>query len=142
MALPLGVVRIAFTGTQQGMTARQKSALAQFLRQAKRNYETIEWHHGDCEGADAESHDIAEEILGRDAIWIHPCKFRSKRAFKRSPHILPEDKALDRNVTMVRITDGLVAAPKERKEVLRSGTWMTIREARDRQKKPYFILEP
>jgi hypothetical protein len=124
------------------MTDRQKRALRTFLEHAKRKYEQIEFHHGDCIGADADAHEIAADVLGVDAVWIHPSRYHTKRAFKKSPHVLPDDDALDRNVTIVRITDGLIAAPKERDEVMRSGTWMTIREARDRQKKPLTILEP
>jgi hypothetical protein len=132
--------RLAWTSTKKGMTERQKNRLRFVLTNAKDRI--AEFHHGDCIGGDAEAHDIAADILGVDKIWIHPGSNPRLRAYKKSPHILPPDDNLDRNRTMVRICDGLLAAPETKEEVIRSGTWMTIREARDRQKKPFKILEP
>ena len=60
---------IGFTGTQQGMTLRQKQQLNEILRDLydKGN----RWfHHGDCIGADAEAHDIATAIGYH--ILVHP----------------------------------------------------------------------
>lgn len=135
--------RIGFTGTQDGMTDKQKAAFRKYLQAAKKKFPVVEFHHGDCIGADADAHTIAVEELGVDAIWIHPPRYAAKRAFCKSPHILPEDDYLDRNRTIVSVTNALIATPKEMIEKFRgSGTWMTIREARDRQKKPHKILEP
>lgn len=134
-------MRLAFTGTQRGMTRRQLEALYDVIWQGRKRI--TEFHHGDCIGADAQAHDIVATILGVDVIWIHPPENPNKRAWKQSPHILPVDGYLDRNRTMVTISDGVIAAPKSMIEEFRgSGTWMTIREARDRQKKPLKILEP
>lgn len=122
------------------MTPRQKRALRAFFRRYK--HLIASFHHGDCIGADAEAHDIAVEELGVERIWIHPGNNPRKRAYKDSPHISAPAGNLDRNRWIVTRTDVLIGAPSTREEVLRSGTWMTIREARDRQKKPYRILEP
>jgi hypothetical protein len=145
-------IRLGFTGTQlrpketpSGMTDAQKRGLTVRLQAAVKKYGpgNVEFHHGDCIGADAEAHEIAVSILGVDAIWIHPGSNSQKRAHKWSPHILPPDDNLDRNRTMVRVTDGMIAAPRTMVEQFRgSGTWMTIREARNRQKKPLTILRP
>lgn len=133
-------MRLGFTGTQDGMTERQKASLRRYLTLGRDRID--EFHHGDCIGADEQAHAIAVEVLGVDKIWIHPPTNPRKRAFCKSPHVLPTDDYLDRNRTIVRVTDALVAAPKSLVEELRSGTWMTIREARDRQKKTFKILEP
>ena len=45
---------IGFTGTRQGMTAEQKSALRNLLDGGAGDF-----HHGDCIGADSEAHGIA-----------------------------------------------------------------------------------
>jgi hypothetical protein len=42
---------------------------------------------------------------------------------------------LERNTEIVKACDVLIATPKEQDEVLRSGTWATIRRARKYDKK-------
>lgn len=138
------VLVLAFTGTKKGMTDAQKRGLRVRLHAAFKKYKgNVQFHHGDCIGADADAHEIAVEELGVDAIWIHPGSNPKMRAHKWSPHILPPDDNLDRNRTMVRLCHGLIAAPSGLVELFRgSGTWMTIREARDRQRKPLTLLRP
>lgn len=133
-------MKIGFTGTQRGMTAKQSAEFREFCRKHRKLI--TEFHHGDCVGADAEAHDIVAQEIGVDIIWIHPGTNWTKRAHKDSPHVSAPAPNLERNRWIVTRTDALVACPGEAEEVLRSGTWMTIREARDRQKKPYRILLP
>lgn len=103
-----------------------------------------EWRHGDCIGADAQFHDILLKVLGPhvlDRIWIHPSTRVDKRAYKQSPHIFrPKDPIL-RNHDMVNVTQGLIATPKLAFEIVRSGTWTTIRYAR-KFRRPIFIVYP
>jgi hypothetical protein len=89
-----------------------------------------ELHHGDCIGADAEADAIARK-LGL-AIVVHPPTDPKKRAFCSQPgdrtHApLPY---LVRNHAIVEACNLLIAAPHTDREVLRSGTWATIRYAR------------
>lgn len=133
------LLRIAFTGTQQGMSERQKTTFAAFLKLHINRIEAF--HHGDCIGADADAHEIAESILGVDKIWIHPPENPKKRAYCKSPHILPELPYLERNHEMVDIAGAVIAAPKSMREEWRSGTWATIRYAK-KLKRPLKILEP
>ena len=127
---------IGFTGTRQGMTAEQKSALRNLLDGG-----AGEFHHGDCIGADSEAHDIADEC--GYGIILHPPTNSSERAWREVPrHMMrPERPYLDHNKDIVRETASLIAAPAEPEEQLRSGTWSTVRFAR-KLGKPVFLILP
>lgn len=126
------VLRIGFTGTKKGMTKEQKQALTLLLKRC----EGREFHHGDCIGADAEAHDIAEQ---RGLVIItHPPTNPSKRAWKSSAIELKPKPYLDRNRDIATACDILIAAP-DGPEHLRSGTWSTVRAARKAQKKILII---
>jgi len=122
-------MRIGFTGTQIGMSMAQKNELHAFLRKAKMLEGEVEFHHGDCIGADDEAHDIAA-LVGCDII-IHPPTNPKKRVFregfKRRANPLPY---LERNKRIVNSTTVLIVAPKSDTEELRSGTWSTYRYAK------------
>lgn len=133
------VKHIGFTGTQRGMTPAQAAELKAFLVTHK---DTIEsFRHGDCIGADEEAHNIAAEVLGEERIYIHPPADNKKQAFCESPHILPPREYLTRNLNIVRASDIVIAAPKSEIEELRSGTWSTVRRARE-MNRPVMILQP
>lgn len=117
------LVSIGFTGTEQGMTELQKTGLSNYLKQYRRDF-----HHGDCIGADEEAHQIAMRLGYK--IVIHPPINSKKRAFCKEGYILPAKEYLIRNRDIVYSSDILVATPKEREEVQRSGVWSTIRFAR------------
>ena len=125
---------IGFTGTQLGMTDAQKARLRTILQASQ----GVDFHHGDCIGADVEAHDIALE-LGLIPV-IHPPQNPSKRAFKPATTILPTKDYLDRNHDIVDGTLLLIACPKEPEEQLRSGTWATIRYAKKTNKNIYIII--
>lgn len=127
---------IGFTGTQRGMTSLQYSIVTRFLETYKDKI--YEVHHGDCIGADAEFHDICNN-LGFD-ITIHPPKNESKRAFKKGSNSRPKKEYLERNHDIVDDSDIMLVCPKEKNEILRSGTWSTYRYAKKRHKKIVLIL--
>jgi hypothetical protein len=120
-------MKIGFTGTQQGMSDRQKRQLAALLTSLK----GTEFHHGDCIGADEEADGIAAQLGLR--IVIHPPDNMSKRAFRtRWPNRVEREPLpyLERNHHIVDETEVLIAGPKSEQEELRSGTWATVRYAR------------
>ena len=123
--------RIGFTGTQDGMTPDQKSTFRELVKGA------IEFHHGDCVGADSDAHDIVDEM--DIEIVIHPPAISKKRAYKKAPRILPRLPYLDRNRNIVVMTNQLIATPREYNEQKRSGTWSTIRVARSLNRRIYII---
>jgi len=125
---------LGFTGTQRGMSSRQVKALRQILWCA------TEVHLGDCIGADAQAHEEAGH-LGVRRVG-HPPSIAAKRAFLHYEEERAPKPYLDRNLAIVKAgVDGLIATPKDYVEVLRSGTWATIRAAR-RLNRPIWIILP
>jgi len=135
---PTGI-RLGFTGTQRGMTPEQKHSFESLIGEQM----PIEFHHGDCIGADSDAHDIVE-TLDESLIIIHPPSNDSKRAYKQGRNPLnythPAKPYLDRNKDIVEATDSLIACPGEGSEQLRSGTWSTVRYARKLRRPIYVIL--
>jgi len=125
--------KIGFTGTRRGMTAEQKTALRNLLQAAGG-----EFHHGDCVGADAEAHDIAQ-ACGLEPV-IHPPTDPKQRAWKAASRILLPLPYLHRNKEIVRETESIIATPSEFDEQHRSGTWSTVRYARKLGRQVLVIL--
>ena len=143
-------MKIGFTGTQEGMTGEQCSVLASILLQELRKDWSNEFHHGCCIGADWQAHRIVRslfitfrELRGwENNIIIHPPKDESRKAdiIDNFGIIFKEPKPyLQRNKDIVDETDLLIACPNTKKEVLRSGTWSTVRYARKRKKEVLII---
>lgn len=116
--------KVGFTGTREGITDSALKVLNAFLPTI--NIE--EFHHGDCIGADAIVHNII--MSNNIPIIIHPPKDNKARAYCHSNTILPTKDYLQRNRDIVDCTDILIATPSTKEEILRSGTWSTIRYAR------------
>lgn len=116
---------VGFTGTQRGMTDRQRGALRQLLERLQ----PAQFHHGDCIGADAQAHAMA--VSANVPVYVHPPTDIRKRAFTTdATSSFPARPYLERNHNIVDSVDVLVATPAQADEVLRSGTWSTIRYAR------------
>lgn len=129
--------RVGFTGTSAGMTTRQLLTVQRLLAAFS---EPVEFHHGDCIGADAEAHECARVLKLR--IVLHPPQEEKARAFSTwADEIRCPAAYMVRNQRIVDETEQLIAAPFHEKEILRSGTWATIRRAR-RAKKPVLIVLP
>lgn len=126
---------VGFTGTQRGMTEAQWAALWPLLRERAPG----DFHHGDCINADAQAAYLARQAGFR--VIGHPPINESKRAFFPSDENWPAAEYLDRNKTIVRSTEQMIATPGEVEEQLRSGTWSTIRYAR-RIGRPLHVILP
>lgn len=131
-------MQIGFTGTQQGMSDKQKVTVASLL-DVLTSADGGHVHHGDCIGADSEFHSLAQERGLR--IEIHPPVNSSKRAFCKGDIEWPEYDYRARNQHIVNCADVLIATPALEHETQRSGTWMTIRMAR-RKGIPLLIVYP
>ena len=128
------MLKVGFTGTEYKLTEKQKEVLVKTLQDIR----TVELHHGDCVGADSACHYIALD-LGINIV-VHPPINPRLRAFCKNDIVLPQKPYLERNHDIVDVTDVLVACPYERGELLRSGTWATIRYARKMHRKIYVIF--
>ena len=126
---------IGFTGTQKGMSPAQISRVKEILS----DFNPKKIVHGDCIGADAQTHDIAEE-MGLEIV-IRPCTIRSKRAFKEADLVMDPIDPIERNKHIVEDSDLVLACPKEPRSTLRSGTWSAIRHAK-RTQTPVWIIYP
>lgn len=122
----VSLLRIGFTGTAKGMTPYQATRVNLYLASfAERG--AVEFHHGDCIGADSEAHDLARKngllIVG------HPPVDPKARAFRECDMLWEELPYLVRNHDIVHATNIMIVAPRSRREELRSGTWATYRYA-------------
>jgi hypothetical protein len=135
-------MEVSFTGTQIGMAKPQHRAFGELLLEIRPHT----FRHGICVGADAQAH-LLVRMLANCIIVGHPGITKDGRKWKRDDFIqqncdwveAPEE-FLKRNHRMVDMSELLIATPKEDHEILRSGTWATIRYARKINKKVTIIL--
>lgn len=115
-------MKIGFTGTRLGMSARQLSELTKLLEAL----DVDEIHLGDCLGADAEAYMVARD-LGITTIGHPPIKeqHRANLQYDRTQNPLP---FLERNGEIVEASEFLIAAPAMPRSP-RGGTWFTVRYA-------------
>ena len=123
---------LGFTGTRTGMTVTQVVAVVNRLQLiAAQQHEVLIVHHGDCKGADEQFHRLVFAHLPDASIVLHPPIDNKLRAFcSGGCTVLMPRGYLLRNKDIVRASDIVLAAPATKHEVLRSGTWATIRYAR------------
>ncbi len=139
---------IGFTGTSDGMTEAQQRVVFNFLRwwvtlsdQAGSQLILV---HGDCIGSDAQA-DAAAVSFGIPRI-LRPCNIRGMRAFcdrLNGGQVFKVHRPVDpmkRNTQIVKDVGTLIATPKG-EEVMRSGTWSTVRRAR-KYKRQILIVMP
>lgn len=118
--MTLRVMRVGFTGTRAGMSAAQRAQLVLVLDWLLDSHLCMgEFHHGDEPHADREAA-AAARAVGVGRVVAHP------------PTTLTARDLLARNRELVAAVDLLIAAPRTDREVLRSGTWATVRYARRR----------
>ena len=126
---------VGFTGSREGLSYTQMMQLEEVVR----GLSPDNGIHGDCIGSDADFHYICKTVL-RIPIIIRPCNLNEQRAFCRGAVIVHPAKApIERNHDIVNECNILIACPKEESEILRSGTWATVRYARKIGKKVIMI---
>lgn len=105
--------RIGFTGTRAGMTGEQAAAIARHLLILFKGG-SAELHYGAAVGADEQAAALATMI-----------------GYTLVPYPGGDAKHnIARNHDIVEVSKVMLAAPYAGKEMLRSGTWATIRFAR------------
>ena len=116
-------MKVGFTGTRVGMSDSQKEGLHIVLS----SYDSVEFHHGDCVGADEQAYEVAKACGARTVG--HPPLDTRLRAFTKNDEMRKPKPFLARNHDIVDETEVLTVAPKTDEEELRSGTWATARYA-------------
>lgn len=136
-------MKIGFTGTRKGMTARQFYWLWHVLTRVPMlsSDPLMEVHHGGCVGSDDEFHFLMAERFGSVRIVLHPPVDKRQQADCPSDEVREPKPFLERDHNIVDETNPLIATPKGMTEELRSGTWATIRYAR-KQGKQVIIIYP
>jgi len=139
-------MKAGITGTQKDMNEIQEKNFIYFLEQ----YQPIsEFHDGNCIGSDIHARRILFETLKHPIEFhIHPSTLNSfvkpfrPNLTKINHKIIeyPVKPPLERNHDIVKV-NVLFATPKENLEVIRSGTWATIRYAK-KWNIPVYILYP
>lgn len=132
-------MHIGFTGTRSGMTEMQEAVLTHIILHLRDHADTF--HHGDCMGADARAAGVVIHLTAWRHV-AHPCDIEMQRAHCMADEYRPVKKPLVRNRDIVAESDIIIAMPAQKEEQYRgSGTWATIRYARDAHK-PLFIVWP
>jgi len=128
------MTHIGFTGTKRGMFDSQQDTLRKILSSYQDYDDSVVFHHGDCIGADDQAATAAWTFGYR--IVGHPSVIVAKRAYNQyTTEWHPPRQPLLRNHDIVDACSILIAAPGQEKEILRSGTWSTIRYARAQGKR-------
>lgn len=129
---------VAFTGTRAGLQPEQHNTLDRYFESLPDDTVLL---HGGCVGADADAHE--SWLLLEREMEIFP---QSKQPILVAPNLIgarrhkPCHDPLERNREMVQRATHLVACPAG-PEIMRSGTWSTVRYAR-RLSLPITIIWP
>ena len=144
-------IEVAFTGSRKGLSIRQKFSTNMILDCFFHNYDEITFYHGDCVGSDADFHDnilslcfLYNNYMNINEKRIKVVLFPALTAEENRAHCVNDKrvfrfltvveknpkKPLDRNKDIIFIPKFLIACPNK-SETLRSGTWATVRKARE-----------
>jgi hypothetical protein len=127
---------VGFMGTGDGMTRPQTAAVLALLQKLGAS----EAHHGDSKGAEVQFHGLCL-ALGLATV-VHPPQDEANRGRCQADRIEPALPYRERNHRIVDATHLLVMAPRQQSgEVVRSGTWETVRYARGLGRR-IFIVRP
>lgn len=129
------MISLGFTGTRHGLTRPQALTMLEICTPLL----NVTAHHGDCLGADAQFHRLC--IRQHWRTHGHPPDDDTHRAFCTFDTTDEPLPYLLRNDYIVKAATLMLAAPFERVEQARGGTWSTIRTAR-RLKVPLVIVFP
>lgn len=124
-------MKLGMTGSRDGLSDKALSTVKDILSKIK---SVAEVHHGDCLGADKIFHDLAVSCGYK--IVIHPPDKDIMRAgcTTGNPVIRDKQPYIKRNHNIVNECNILIAFPSSQKEIIRSGTWSTVRYARKKGK--------
>jgi hypothetical protein len=123
---------VGITGTRYGLTKVQLNCFLAWEIEHLCNVSEI--HHGDCKGADEDISYLLSKLYPDAKLYIHPPVNNKYRAFTAGDVFYPEKPYLIRNQAIVNCSELMLAFPGQDHEILRSGTWATIRYAKKSEK--------
>lgn len=127
------VFKFGFTGSSEPSTDWQKKTLEALL-QFYVGEKVAECHNGQCINADEDCYNVIVRSIPHVRVVFHPPTNQSKMFKVKLRAHDQKRKPLDylkRNLRIVAESDYLFAMPKSVNEELRSGTWATVRYARN-----------
>lgn len=137
--------KLGFTGTNRGMGPSQRTELEALLKKLKEEG-FDEFHHGLCIGADEQAAILAKSlgyrVVAHPGLARDPTNTQYRSQWAGSDETLEAKPFLERDREMVDITERTVATPLTRNEIVRSGTWTTVRYARTLGRVIDLILPP
>lgn len=119
------MVDIGFTGTAAGMTPAQAARVEGLLRAAGGGV----FRHGMCKGSDAEASLIAHRLGYRVVGYPGHGADGVARREGYADEVRAAKPFLDRDSDIADDCMVLIATPRGDREVMRSGTWATVRRA-------------
>jgi hypothetical protein len=134
---------VGFTGTSAGAVSEQVRRIDDRLANLKK-IGFDEFHHGLCIGADEQAAAIAKRLGYR--VVAHPGlasdagNLDRRSTFDGNDEICAAKPFAERDREIVDTTECLLAVPSTREQDASSGTWATVRYARDRGKPVELIL--
>lgn len=136
------MIVFGFTGSRHGLTVKQENKLDYIINSLlDKGVEISVAHHGGCVGAD---YKFATIMIENGIKTVrHPASDVDSRfiADDLDEVVLAARPALTRNRDIVKFSDFVLACPNSNTEVVRSGTWSTIRYCK-RIKKNHCIIFP
>jgi hypothetical protein len=134
---------IGFTGIRNGMTPPQKHRFVELIdaRLKLIPHILVNFVHGGAIGADEEADELFSDIIYNNSMSYNIIVWPASEArwrYWRKKHvthtIMPPEDPLVRNRKIVDQVEQMYATPAEMSEVLRSGTWATIRYTKSQDK--------
>lgn len=124
-------MHLAIAGTRKGLTEDQFNRVKEFI--LLEGSEFTHLHEGDCIGVDAQVTQMFQDMQPQVTVVCHPPdKFRC-RAYTKYDETKDVRPYIMRDKDMVDASSFLWACP-EGPEKIRSGTWTTVRYARNQGK--------
>lgn len=121
------MITIGFTGSRHGQSVVQLATLNHIWRFGDPPAEDFTLVHGSCKGSDEAAHRIAVDLGWKTRLRPTYGPWRANLA---GDEVFEPEAALWRNNKIVKDSNMLYATP-DGPETMRSGTWYTIRKARE-----------
>lgn len=125
---------VGFSGTRVGMSKQQIDKVDFLLAN---DITTQVAHSGSCVGADEDFNKLAT-MQGLYTIG-HPPNKDKFRAYSKFDEVREPKDYLERDHDIVDESDWLIFTPLDFIEILRSGTWATVRYAKKRNKEGFIV---